>query len=428
MRTRRSFLQATLGAGAAARLTVLRDDAISRVAAARERVLDEDPEKVARDERFWRSIQAAFSTDRNWLNLNNGGVSPSPRTVLEAMSRYLDYSQAAPAHTMWRHLEPRKEMIRTRLAKHFGCDREEIAMVRNASEALETLIFGLDLKRGDHVLASSHNYPRMLTSWKQRARRDGIELETFDVSPTPKDTGELVEAFEKRIRPNTRVIEVLHVANRNGQIWPVEEICRLGRKRGIEVIVDGAHAFAQFPFTQSQLDCDFYGTSLHKWLLAPHGTGFLYVKKNRIKDVWPLMGASESQDGDIRKFEEIGTHPVANTLAIGEALTFHEGIGPLNKAARLRYLHSRWIGRLTANPRAELLTNSEPAQSCGLRLLNLKGLEPGEIYRDLIKQGILTTPIGGPKGLRGIRVTPNVYTTLDEIDRFCDAIEALLKK
>ena len=429
MTTRRRFLQSALAGGVlAAPLAALTDDALRVVDRARARLLDEDPDKVARDEAYWRSIQGAFSIDRNWMNLNNGGVCPSPRAVSEAMRRYLDQSQAAPSYTMWTQLEPRKEVVRTRLAKHFGCDREEMAIVRNASEAMETLIFGMDLKKGDHVLVCTHNYPRMLNAWRQRARRDGIEVETFDVPAVPRSPKQLVDAVAARIRPNTRVIEVVHVANRNGQIWPVRDICRLGRSRGVEVFVDGAHAFAHFPFKRADLECDFYGTSLHKWLLAPHGTGFLYVRKDRIKDVWPLMAASASQDEDIRKYEEIGTHPVANELAIGEALTFHEGVGPANKAARLRYLHSLWIKRLGGDGRVRVNTSDDPAQSCGLRLLDIRGITPQRVHEHLLeKHGIITAPISGPGDVVGNRISPNVYTTIEEIDRFCDAVEGLLR-
>ena len=427
MKTRRTFLRTLAGAGAVATLPCLTNDALARVSAARARLADpDDPEKVARDERYWRDIQSAFSIDRNLVNLNNGGVSPSPRSVQRAMQRYLDHSQAAPSYTMWRHLEPRRETVRTRLAKHFGCDREEIAITRNASEAMETLIFGLDLKPGDHVLACDHNYPRMLNTWRQRARRDGIVLETFDVATNPDRPSDLVAAVEKRIRKNTKVIEVVHVANRNGQIWPVRDICRLGRARGITVLVDGAHAFAHFPFRRDDLECDFYGTSLHKWLLAPHGTGFLYVKKERIKEIWPLMAATEAQDEDIRKFEEIGTHPAANALAVGEALTFHEGIGVANKAARLRYLNRYWIARLDKDPRVTIRTNDEPAQSCGLRLLHIEGVKPGDLHSHLLKNhGIITSSIGG-ETVSGNRISPNVYTTLEELDRFVHAVRAFL--
>lgn len=429
MTTRRRFLQSALGAGVlAAPLAALTDDALRIVDRARDRLDDDDPEKVARDERYWRDIQSAFSVDRNWMNLNNGGVCPSPRAVSEAMRRYLEQSQGAPSYTMWRQLEPRREVVRTRLAKHFGCDREEMAIVRNASEAMETLIFGIDLKKGDHVLACTHNYPRMLNTWRQRARREGIELETFDVPAVPAKPSVLVDAVARRIRPNTRVIEVVHVANRNGQIWPVRDICRLGREKGIEVFVDGAHAFAHFPFKREDLECDFYGTSLHKWLLAPHGTGFLYVRKDRIKDIWPLMAAAKTQDEDIRKYEEIGTHPAANALAVGEALTFHEGVGPANKAARLRYLHHRWMKRLGKDARVHIRTSPDPAQSCGLRLLDIDGLKPGDVHVALLKEhGIITSPISGPKGVTGNRISPNIYTTLEEIDRFCDAVEVLMR-
>jgi selenocysteine lyase/cysteine desulfurase len=404
-----------------------RDRGLDQVLAASRAVGDASPDVVARDEDFWREIQQAFTVDRTIINLNNGGVSPSPRIVQDAMRRYLDYSNHAPTYTMWRVLEPQIESVRRGLARAFGCDPEEMAITRNASEALEICIFGLDLKPGDEVLTTSQDYPRMITSWRQRERRDQIKLRMISFPVPAPSLDDLYLRFERAITPRTKVILVCHMTNLTGQIFPIKRICRLGRERGIEVIVDGAHAFAHFPFKHEDLDCDYYGTSLHKWLLAPHGTGFLYVRRSKIKGLWPLMAADRKLDEDIRKFEEIGTHPAANHNAIAEALTFHEGIGIERKAARLRYLKERWARRLERNPRVRILTSYDPAQSCGLANFSIEGIDAGRLGTYLWEEHrILVTPIVHEE-FTGIRVTPNVYTTLDEIDTFCEVVEEVLK-
>ncbi len=377
---------------------------------------------MARNESFWREIQLAFTVDRTVINLNNGGVSPSPRVVQEAMRRYLEFSNMLPAHNLWRVLEPQVEGVRRRLAAELGCDPEELAITRNASEALETCQLGLDLKPGDEVLTTDQDYPRMLTTWQQRARRDGIVLKTFSF-PVPAAPDDLYRRFEDAVTPRTRVILLCHVTFLTGQVFPVQRICRMARARGIETIVDGAHAFAHFPFRVADLECDYYGSSLHKWLLAPHGTGLLYVRREKIRKLWPLMAAPEKMDDDVRKFEEIGTHPAANHNAIAEALTFHQTIGGARKAARLRYLRDLWADRLTRLPGVALLTGRDPEQSCGLATVSFGRRDVAAISAKLWEQyRILTVPIVR-NDFQGLRITPNVYTTTDEIDIFCTAVE-----
>jgi selenocysteine lyase/cysteine desulfurase len=386
------------------------------------------PQELASDEDFWREIQEAFTVDRSMVNLNNGGVSPSPTVVQDAMRRYLEFSNQVPVYTMWQILEPQIESVRQRLARAFGCDTEEMAITRNASEALEICQLGLELRPGDEVLTTDQDYPRMLTTWDQRARREGIVIKKISFPTPPASMQDLVDRFERAISPRTRVIHFCHITNLTGQIFPVRDICQLARSRGIEAIVDGAHAFAHFPFTHRDLDCDYYGTSLHKWLLAPHGTGFLYVRKEKIERLWPLMAAPESMQADIRKFEEIGTHPAANHNAIAEALTFHTGIGSERKAARLRYLRDRWMKRLEGRPGVKLHTSFDPAMSCGLANVGLAGVEPGRLVEHLWKtRRIIVVPITHT-ACTGIRVTPNVYTTLEEVDRFAEALEHVIER
>ncbi|HLG13354.1 MAG TPA: aminotransferase class V-fold PLP-dependent enzyme [Blastocatellia bacterium] len=427
MFTRRSFLRSIGGIAAVGAAATFRDGGVERIFAASRSVDGMTPDAVAANEDFWREAQQAFTVDRNLINLNNGGVSPSPRVVQDAMGRHLDFSNQAPTINMWQVLEPEIESVRRRLAAHFGCDAEEIAITRNASEALETCILGLDLKAGDEVLTTYQDYPRMINTWLQRERREGTKLNKFTFPLPPRSMDDLYERFERAITPRTKVILVSHITFTTGQIFPVKRICQLGRERGIEVIVDGAHAFAHFPYKHADLDCDYYGTSLHKWLFAPHGTGFLFVRKSKIKGLWPLMAADRKQDDDIRKFEEIGTHPAANHNAIAEALTFHEGIGIERKAARLRYLKNRWARRLEAQKGVHLLTPLDPQQSCALTTFSIDGIDAGKLTEHLWKQyRIIVTPIDY-NGCKGIRVTPSVYTTLAEIDTFCEAVEKAIR-
>ncbi len=376
---------------------------------------------------FWSFVQQSFTSGRGIINLNNGGVSPSPKIVTEALTRYTWQQEDTTAYTMWQILEPQSERIRTELAALFGCDREEIAITRNASESLEILLFGLDLRRGDEILTSTHDYPRMITTLRQREVREGIVLKTVSLPIAPKRAEEITRAFEAGITPKTRVILVSHMVNITGQIAPVSAICELGRARGIEVIVDGAHSFAHFPFTRDSLGCDYFGTSLHKWLFAPKGTGMLYVRRDRIERVWPLMAGEAKQRADIRKFEEIGTHPAAPRLAIGEAILFHRAIGAERKAARLRTLSRRWQTRLRDLPRVRIHTPLDDAQSCAIGTVEIEGIAPVALAQYLFKEHkIFVTPIVHEE-FRGIRVTPSVYTTLEEIDRFSAVMETLAR-
>lgn len=412
--TRRDFLLAS------ATVVAFRNDSIDLVERAVGRLTGNGG--VAEDEDFWAQIQQSFALDRNLVNFNNGGCCPSPRIVQDVLRRQIEFSNQAPSIYMWQNLEPEIESVRRRLAKAFGCDQEEMAITRNASEALETCLFGMDLQPGDEILTTWLDYPRMITTIQQRERRNGIKLVQVRPPAVPATATMLTDAFKSEMTDKTKVILVSQVSFMNGQVFPVSDICKLGREHNIPVIVDGAHAFAQFPFDRHSLGCDYYGTSLHKWLMAPVGTGFLYVSKPKIKGLWPLFAAAEAQSGDIRKFEEIGTHPAANHNAIGEALTFHEMIGVERKAARLRFLRHRWTSRLLNEKKIQFHTNLDPKHSCGITTVGIEGIKVAELQSWLVaKHNIYTTGITHP-AFEGIRVTPNVYSTLSEVDRFAEAM------
>ena len=414
---RRRFFSSTAAAGLAA----FQVDSVARAQTAAQTVIGRPADTVARDEDFWFNIRHSFTVDRNMINLNNGGVSPAPKIVMDTEVRYLEIENLSPSYYMWTVLDPGIETVRRRLARTFGCDPEEIAITRNASEALEIVQLGMHLERGDEVLTTNQDYPRMITTYQQRERRDGIKLKqiSFPVPVTSMD--DLYDRFEKAITPKTKVMHFCHITNRTGQIFPVRRLCDLAASRGIISIVDGAHAFSQFPYKISDFNCDYYGVSLHKWTFAPMGTGFLYVKRSRIKDTWPLFAAGPGQRDNIRKFEEIGTHPAAIHNGICEAIAFNRGIGIERKAARLRYLRDRWAAGFADNPKISILHNPAPEMSCGIGMIGVKG-DVSKLTSVLQSKYGIYLGMMGHEEYTGIRITASVYTTVQEIDYFINAV------
>jgi isopenicillin-N epimerase len=379
------------------------------------------------DETYWETVRRAFALDPTIVYLNSAGLSPTPARVLDQVVRDERFTNSAPVEHLWRVLEPRVEVARRELATEFGCDPEEIAIVRNASEAMETLIFGLDLRRGDEVVVTTQNYDRMLTAWDQRAQRDGIVVRRVALTMPPASDEAVIAAIAAALTPRTRAIELPHLTNWTGQPLPVRAVVDLARPHGIDVLVDGAQTFAHTPVTRDALGCDYYGTSLHKWLLAPLGTGFLYVRREKIAGLWPLFAAPAAKAADIRKFEEIGTHSAAAHNAIDAALTFHRAIGPARKLARLRTLRDRWARPLAEDsPRVHLRTPLDDPRSGAIALVEIDGLDPVALAHWLwTRHQIVTSPVSFG-GVTGLRITPNVFTTPHEIDRTTDALHHAL--
>jgi isopenicillin-N epimerase len=433
--SRRHFLKSIgLGIGGLSVFGITAKNAQAELKKKLTTIKDLPPSDVAQDEDFWFYVQQAFNCDRSIINLNNGGVHPAPKIVMDAVHRYLDFANGAPVYNSWQVLRPRKELIRKKLADTFGCSPEEIAITRNVTEAMQIPLLGIDLKPGDELLTTTHDYPSMKYALLQREKREGVKVKMFPFRYPPKNIKELSDAFKKNVTPRTKLIEVCHITNLTGQIFPIKEICQMARKRGIEVVIDGAHAFGHFDFKQKDLDCDIYGANLHKWMMAPIGTGFLYVKKEKIKKIWPLFPALDSQGDDIRKFEHIGTHPDYLELAIGEALAFHHGIGGKRKEERMRYLRNYWAKALEKLPGVKILTSYDPEQSCGIGTFTVKDMDLGKLVQILFKKhkiyiitvGVPSFELDGEK-ITGIRVTPSIYTTLRELDAFIEAVSYYVK-
>jgi selenocysteine lyase/cysteine desulfurase len=410
-------------------LAATRDNALERIIAAARDTAGLSPEQVAANEDFWFEVQQAFTEDRNIINLNNGTVQPGLRIVQDAVRRHSEFSGNAAWHSM-AILGKEIESCRRRLASHLGCDPEELVICRGGSEAGEIPIMGLDLKRGDEVVTTNQDYPRLVGSWRQREKREGIVLKIVQLPAPPVPLDLFYRLVEQAVTPRTKVILICHMTHWTGQMAPIRRISDFAHQKGIEVIVDGAHGFMHVPFKLADLGCDYYTASLHKWLMAPPGNGFVRIPKDRISKVWPLTPPWTDNPNDIRRFEDVGTRTPANRVAIAEAITFNEGIGIERKSARIRYLKERWANRLRTLPRVRFYSSLDPAESCGVTTFGIEGMDMAKLTEHLLdKWGIVVSPIKHPDGLiDGIRIVVNVSLSTREIDTFADVMENIIKK
>lgn len=388
-------------------------------------ITSDNPILAASDEDYWQVIQQAYSVPANFINLNNGGVSPSPIVVQQAVERYNQLSNQGPSYFMWRILDQGREPLRQKLALLARCSPEEIAVNRNATEALNSVIFGLDLQRGDEVIGTKQDYPNMIQAWRQRALRDGIVYKQISFDFPIEDDEAIVQAFEKAITPKTKILHVTHIVNWVGQILPVKKICQMAHRRGLEVIVDGAHSFGLLDFSIPDLECDYFGTSLHKFLSAPIGSGMLWIKKEKISKVWPLVCNDKPQSPDIRKFETLGTRSFPIEQGIGEALAFHNAIGAKRKEERIRYLKNYWASRVKDIPGVQLHTSLQSAYSCAICGVSIKGLTPAQLDQQLYNQYKIHTVGIVWENISCVRITPHVYTRPADLDLLVSAIQKI---
>ena len=426
---RRSFVNKIGALSAAGIFSSLTQPAWSRnLNKALEQAADLTPGELATDEEFWHYVQQSYTVSPTIINLNNGGVAPAPKIVQDAMKRYYDYSNEAPSYFMWRILDKGREPLRERLAAMAGCSPAEIAIQRNASEALETIIFGLTLKAGDEVVLSKQDYPNMINAWKQRERRDGIKLVWVDLKLPSEDVNYLAESYIKAFTAKTKIVHLTHIINWNGQILPVKKIADAAHARGIETVVDGAHSFAHFTFTVPELGADYFGTSLHKWLSASIGTGFLYVKKEKIKNLYPLFASDDPYKDDIRKFEHLGTRHFYIEQAIHKAIDFYDMIGGKRKEERLLYLKNYWMEKVKDVPGVQLGTSLKPGFGCAIGLVNMEGKKLTDFESFLFERYNIHCVSINWENIHGLRITPNVYTTTKELDVLVKGIREFANK
>ena len=429
MNQRRSFFrQAGMLAGAFSTQSIFSQWHASELSDLNRSRQDLTPEELATDEDYWSVIQQAYTVNPAIINLNNGGVSPSPRIVQEAVERYNKLANEGPSYFMWRILDQGREPLRQKLADLAGCEPEEIAVNRNSTEALNTVIFGMDLKAGDEVIGTKQDYPNMINAWRQRVQREGITYTQISFDFPIEDDNEIVSAFEKAITPKTKVMHITHVINWMGQILPVKKLCDMATKRGLKTIVDGAHSFGLIDFRIPDLGCDYFGASLHKFLSAPIGSGMLWIRKDNIKDIWPLVCNDNPKSGDIRKFETLGTRSFPIEQGIGEAINFHQAIGSKRKEARIRYLKNYWAKAVKDIPKVKIHTSLKDHYSCAICGVSVAGMTMGELENELFSKYKIHVVSIDWENIHCVRVTPHVYTRLKDLDKLINALKEISAK
>lgn len=375
------------------------------------------------DEDFWRWVQQSYTESPSIINLNNGGVSPQPKVVQEAFVQYNRMCNEAPSYYMWRILDKGRESLRTHLAELSGTSANEIAINRNTSEALDIIIFGLRLEEGDEVVGSNFDYPNVYNAYFQREKREGIKYVQVKLDVPMEDDEVIVKRFTDAFTDKTKVVHITHIINWTGQILPAAKIAEEAHARGIEVVVDGAHSYAHLNYTIPELGCDYFGTSLHKWLCAPFGTGMLYVKEDKVANLWPTMPNGDPESNDIRKFEALGTRSFPAEHAVAHAIDFHNVIGADRKEERLRYLKEYWTEQVENIDGVKLYTSRQAQYACALSVFGIDGMDCSEIERTLLNDYQIHTTTINHEGVNGVRVTPHIYTKHSDLDRLVGAIE-----
>lgn len=426
MKSRRSFLQkASMALGSFALLPIRAHAASDSVADAMAQLNEFAPEAAALEDDLWAQMAQAYTVSPNILNLNNGGVSPQPKIVQDAVNRYYALSNEAPTYYMWQILDKGREPLRRKLADLAGVSADELAIQRNTTEALGTITWGIDMKAGEEIVMTRQDYPNMIHAWKQRELRQGVKINWINLKLPIENDEVVVKAYVDATTPKTKIWHITHLVTWTGQIFPAAKLCAEARKRGIISIVDAAHSFAHIDFKISDLNCDYFATSLHKWLCAPFGTGLLYVRKEHIAKTWPIFPTDKPQSPDIRKFEALGTRSFAPEQAIGQAIDFHHAVGAKRKQERLHYLKKYWCEAVVKNPRVKLHISLKPEYSCALGTFSIDGLDVSDIGSKLMSDYQIHTTTIKWEDISAVRVTPHIYTTTKDLDRLIEAIERL---
>jgi selenocysteine lyase/cysteine desulfurase len=387
-----------------------------------EGVSDVSSSDLAVDEDFWAKIRGGYLLKKDYINLENGYYCFLPQATLEAFISHIREVNYQGSYYMRTVQFDNKKAVAAKLAAIAGCSPDELIITRNTTESLDMIIGGFRWETGDEAVMAEQDYGAMLDMFKQVGRRYGVVNKIVSVPNNPGSDDEIVDLYAGAITGKTRLLMVCHMINITGQILPVKKICDMAHKKGVRVMVDGAHAFGHFKFTIPELSCDYYGSSLHKWLSAPLGAGLLYVRKERIPDVWPIFAEEGRNPDDIFRLNHTGTHPVHTDLAIGDAVDFYNMIGADRKEARLRFLQRYWTDKVRNMPHVVLNTPSDPARSCGIANVGVKGLKPADLSDNLFKKyRIYTVPIDGAN-VHGCRITPNVYTSTPDLDVLVKAL------
>ena len=382
-------------------------------------------EKLAADDAFWKKIRSQYLLKTDYINFENGYYNIIPQPTLEKYIQHIRDVNLHGAYYMRTVQVENKNRMAAKLAELAGCRSDELIITRNATEALDIVIAGQDWKVGDEAVMAIQDYGSMLDMFQQVSNRYGVVLKKVSVPNHPKSDEEIVSLYENAITSKTKLMMVSHMINISGHILPVKKICAMAHRKGVKVLVDGAHAFAHIQYKINELDCDYYGTSLHKWLSVPLGAGFLHVKKENVPTVWPLIGDGNTDLTNILRLNHTGTHPPATDLAIEDAIDFYNTMGTEKKEARMRYLQQYWTSRVKDLPNIVINTPTENNRSCGIANVGIKGITPSALEKRLLKEHKIYTVAIDYANVQGCRITPNVFTSHKDLDVFVSALKKM---
>jgi selenocysteine lyase/cysteine desulfurase len=418
---KREFLRSMSYAALSAPLAWLQLPASAQV------LLNSSPDTTAGDDAFWQQIRGSYRLKPDYINLENGYYNILPTPLLERHIEHIREVNYQGSYYMRNSQFENKRKMASRVAELVGTTPDQLVLTRNTTESLDMIIGGYPWQPGDEAVMAAQDYGAMLDMFRQAASRHGIKNILVSVPNHPASDEEIVELYAKAITPKTKLLMICHMINISGQILPVRKICDMAHSKGVEVMVDGAHAIAHIPVNMAELDCDYYGASLHKWLCVPLGVGLLYVKKKLIEKIWPLLAPHDKPINDITRLNHLGTHPVHCELTVTDSIEFFQMIGPARKEARLRYLQQYWTSRIANEPGIILNTPTDPARSCAIANVGIKGMKPADMATRLLQQYKIWTVAIDTAGIHGCRITPNLFTTTAELDTFVLALKEMAK-
>ncbi|MBA2613984.1 MAG: aminotransferase class V-fold PLP-dependent enzyme [Bacteroidetes bacterium] len=374
---------------------------------------------------YWKKIRNDYKLKPDYINLENGYYSIMAQPVMEGYLKDLQLVNMEGSYYMRTVQYDNKQKSKEQLAELLGCASEELIITRNTTESLDTIISGFDWKAGDEAIMAEQDYGSMLDMFKQQAKRYGMVNKIISIPLDPKSDEEIVALYEKAITAKTKLIMICHMINITGHILPVKKICHMAHSKGVEVMVDGAHSVSHIDFKISDLNCDYFGSSLHKWLGVPLGVGILYVRKEKIKQLWPIYGEFAFKEEDIRKLNHTGTISVASDIAIKHAVAYQNAIGIKRKEERLRLLQNYWTSKVKDIKKIKLNTPLDPHRSCGIANVGIEGITPGELAKLLLDKYKIWTVAINTANVQGVRVTPQLFTTTAELDKFIIALKEI---
>lgn len=383
------------------------------------------PNELAKNDDFWLNVRKDYDLKPDYINLESGYYNIIPTPTMNKLMEHIKMVNYEGSYYMRTVQWDNKKQMGEKLAKVVGCAPKNVIITRNTTESLNMVIKGMNWEKGDEAVFAEQDYGSMQLMFEQVSKRFGVVNKIVSVPNHPESDEDIVNIYSNAITSKTKLLMVCHMINITGQILPIKKICQMAHEKGVQVLVDGAHCVGHFEFRIEDLECDYYGSSLHKWLAVPLGTGLLYVKDEHIDNIWPIFAEDQRKPGDISRLNHTGTHPVYHDLTIENAIDYYNILGGARKESRLRYLQEYWTNQVRNHPNIIINTPKESFRACGIANVGIKNMKPSELAKRLLEEYKIFTVAIDSANVQGCRITPNVFTTTNELDVFVNALKEM---